>query len=158
MPRRNPRKNLAHDLIDHYTGKCAVHIHGCKVKWNGGFFLNELAFVGTGKVTEVECIMHFSSNCAHDKQHPIGRLTGNAHKEERRKVSLSILLCFISFVQECYFNFIDQFLFTSSSISAASALERQPLKIFTTCTRRSLLQKNYSEVAGTVSQNVELRQ
>ena len=77
---RKPRKNPDHDLIAHYTGKCAGHIHGCKVKWNYGFLMNDLACVGTGKVTEVECIIHFSGNCVHDKQHPIGHLTGNTSK------------------------------------------------------------------------------
>ena len=46
--------------------------------------LNELVCVGTGKVAEVECIMHFSDNFVYDKQHPIDCLTGNARKEERK--------------------------------------------------------------------------
>ena len=50
VPRRKPRKKPAHDLIDHCNGNCSVHIHGYKVKWNGGFLLNKLACVGTGKV------------------------------------------------------------------------------------------------------------
>ena len=146
VPRRKPRKTPANDLIDHYTGKCAVHIHGCKVKWNGGFLLNGLACVGTGKVAYVECIMHSSGTCVHDKQHPIGRLTGNSLKEERKKVSLSISLCFISFMKECCFNFIDKLIFTSSLISSSSALEMQPLNFLTTCTRISLMQKTTVEL------------
>ena len=62
------------------------------MKWNGGFLLNEIASVGTGKVAEVECIMHLSGNCVNNKQQPIGHLTGNACKEEQKKVSLSMSL------------------------------------------------------------------